>query len=450
MKSVFEQFFSEEEINRLAKACGLTQRKSPITGFAFALTFTTGLLNTPEGTLSQLAAFLSSACATPVSPQAIDSRIGEAAMACLRCCLEKAFEMVNRPRPLELDAGLLKDFAHVYIVDSTNFELHPSLRDVFGGSNGAASPSAMRIQLFYDYISRHIYVQIGDTKMCDAPTLQQVVQGNALDLGDRSLFLSDLGYFKIATFKDIHSKGHAFVTKLAFGVTLLTEQGDRLDLRKLLSTDPASFEVRVVLEGVTFRLTCQKLPDHIVNQRLRKAARSAERKRGTQISDAYRLFLQYAFFLTNLNEVFPPSQLFELYRIRWQIELIFKTWKSILKIHKIRSARLARNMCQIYGKLIIAALSTQFAGSIAALTPNRPAVVLSYHRIMQHLQTVAFQLSAAIWANGATLARFITALAGDIRRLCPKKHQKSKPSIEARLAQEMAHSSPVLIKTTLA
>ena len=446
MKSVFEKFFSEEELNQTAKACGLTQRKSPITGFAFTLAFTTGLLNTPEGTLAQLAAFLSSACGTPVSPQAIDSRINEAAMACMHCCLEKAFEMVNRPSPRELDAGLLKDFAHVYIADSTNFELHPSLRDVFGGSKGAASPAAMRIQLFYDYISGHIHVRIGDTKMCDAPTLQQVVQGDSLDLGDRSLFLSDLGYFKIATFKDIHSKGHAFVTKLAFGVALLTEQGDRLDLRKLLSTAPASFEMRVVFDGVMFRLTGQKLPDHIVNQRLRKAARSAERKRGTQISDAYRLFLQYALFLTNLADAFTPSQLFEIYRVRWQIELIFKTWKSILKIHKIRSARLPRTMCQVYGKLIIAALTTQFSGSIAALTPTRPAVVISYHRIMQHLQTVALQLSAAIWANGAKLARFIKALARDIRRLCPKKHQKSKPSIEARLAQATAQSSPVLIQ----
>jgi hypothetical protein len=42
----------------MAKDIGFVERRSPVNGLRFLLTFTTGLLNTPDGTLAQLAAFL--------------------------------------------------------------------------------------------------------------------------------------------------------------------------------------------------------------------------------------------------------------------------------------------------------------------------------------------------------------------------------------------------------
>ena len=362
------KYYSREELDVLAKKCGLVQRESPITGFTIAVMATTGLLNTPDGTLAQLAAHLSSALQTNVSPQAIDARLGDAAMAFMHCCLEKAFSMAARPPPLVgRDVNLVNDFAHLYIIDSTNFELHPSLKDVFTGSSGASSPSSMRIQLIHDYITGRIYVMIGDTKMCDAPALQNVVDSDILDLSGKCLFLSDLGYFKIDTFKNIHSKEMFFISKLSFGVSLSDASGEKIDLERLMKSSEA-FDIPVVIAGSKFRLTGQKLSDADINKRLRKAARSAQCKRGNTISDKYRLFLQYALTLTNLPELFTISALFTVYRLRWQIELIFKAWKSILQIHKIRSARIPRVMCQVYGKLIVAVVSMQIADEGRRLT----------------------------------------------------------------------------------
>lgn len=62
--SILSRFFSESDIERLARERSLVERRSPITGFKFLLAFTTGLLNTPDGTLGQLAGFLSGACKT--------------------------------------------------------------------------------------------------------------------------------------------------------------------------------------------------------------------------------------------------------------------------------------------------------------------------------------------------------------------------------------------------
>ena len=400
----------------------------PNTGFKFLLAFTTGLLNTPDGTLAQLSAFMSSVCRTNVTPQAIDERITIAAMAFMRCCLEKALAMATRPR--KFNSGILADFDHVFIIDSTNFELHPSLREIFKGSSGASSMSSMRIQLVLDYVTGRLYVEIGDTKLCDAPTLQRLVETHALNISGKCLFLADLGYFKIATFQTIHEKHQFFLSKLMFGVTLHDETGAKLDIQALLKASPDSFDRIVTLDGVRYRLVGKKLPDSVVNLRLRKANRAAQYRRGGVITDAYRLFLQYALFLTDLPTTHQMDALFTLYRIRWQIELVFKTWKSILAIHKLRSTKLERVMCEVYGKLILAALSSMITASVEMLQVTLP---VSLHRAMQHLRTVALLWASAIFRGGRILDEFLSALTIDIARLCKKKSQRNKPSIETRL-----------------
>jgi len=444
MNNTMRQFLSETEMQQLARECGFVERTSPITGLTFVITFTTGLLNTPQGTLAQLAAFLSSACKTRVSPQAIDGRLTVVAMAFMRCCLEKALAMATRPRAF--DQGTIAEFDHIYIIDSTNFELHPSLREVFKGNGGASSVSAMRIQLVLDYVTGRLFVEIGDTKLCDAPTLQRLVETHALDTTGKCLFLADLGYFKIATFHAIQEQHQFFLSKFMFGIALYDESGSRLDLQNLLKAAPDSFERTVTLNGMTYRLAGKRLPDHVVNQRLRKASRAAQCKRGGVITDAYRLFLHYALFLTNLPTTHQMDTLFTLYRIRWQIELVFKTWKSILAIHKLRSAKLERIMCEVYGKLILAALSSMIT---AATEIPSNTIVVSLHRAMQHLRTVAWQWASAIFQGGRTLVTFLSNLAADIARLCKKKSHRAKPSIETILAStQTAQHKPLTFALT--
>jgi hypothetical protein len=423
-----QQFFSEVDIEQLARSCAFVERKSPITGFKFLLTLTTGLLNTPDGSLSQLAAFLSVACNTKVSAQALDERLGIAAMAFMRCCLNKAFAMATRPR--KMDGCALADFDHIYIIDSTTFDIHPSLQDVFKGSSGSGSPASLRIQLVLDFITGKLYAQIGDTRLCDAPTLKRIVENNELDVSGNCLFLSDLGYFKLSTFKSITENNQYFLSKLMFGVTFHDEKGTKIDLDAVLKGEPESFDRVVFLEKQAYRLVGVKLPDNVVNQRLRKAKRKAQNKGKSSLTDKYRRFARYAVFLTSLPSSYPMKTLYTMYRIRWQIELIFKTWKSILGIHKIRSARTARLMCEVYGKLILAAILSMITAAAEAM-PS--AIVISLHRTMKHLQAVALPLAFAIMQGSAALRSFITTQIGEIARLCRKHRQNNKPYIETLL-----------------
>ena len=427
----------------MARSCGFVQRKSPITGFNFLLALSTGLFNSADASLAQITAFLSSVCGVEVSAQAVDGRIQVEAMAFMRLCLEKALAMSTRPRVF--DRGALAGFDHVYIIDSTTFDIHPSLQGVFKGSGGSGSASSMRIQLVLDYLTGRLYVECGDTKLCDAPTLHRLIDNRTLDVSGNCLFLFDLGYFKIATFSAMSQQGLHFISKLAFKVTLHDVTGLKLDLKDILKGSPESLDMAVTMDGRPYRLVARKLPEAVVNQRLRKANKTANDNHGRSVTDDYRRFVGYAIFLTDLPPSYDMDVLFTLYRIRWQIELVFKTWKSILGIHKIRSARLDRLMCEVYGKLIVAALSSEMTA--AAESPS-DTIVVSQHRAMKHLQMVANQWALAIMLGGEALNTFVDQQSRLIARRCKKHRQKNKPTIETLI---YAHSPATTIQpiTTL-
>ncbi|MED3615144.1 transposase [Bacillus wiedmannii] len=58
-------------------------------------------------------------------------------------------------------------------------------------------------------------------------------------------------------------------------------------------------------------------------------------------------------YITNLStENVPMEHIHDLYSLRWQIEILFKTWKSFFQIHKCKEIKRERLECHLYGQLI--------------------------------------------------------------------------------------------------
>ncbi len=428
-----ERFFDEDEVEAMARETGFVIRNSPVTGMRFLLTFTTGLMNTPDGTLSQLAAFLGTTCGAAVAPQAVDERIKATAKQFMGMCLRRALKMSAAIPRGTIDA--LDRFDHVYVIDSTNFELHPTLAPHFKGNGGGASAASMRIQFVFDYCSGIMHVEIGDVRLTDTATLERLVRGQKLPMDGFCLFLADLGYFKLSTFATLrNSFNHHFLSKLKFGVILTNPDGSKLDLLGIFKRKPDQFNLDVKMGGTVCRLVGKRLSDETVAQRIRKANKCSESKSG-QISDQYRLFLHYALFVTSLPAEFGMPQLFALYRIRWQVELIFKVWKSILAIHKIRSAKIDRVFCEVYGKLILAVLTSSLTATSRAFLDG---VFISPHKAARHIKTVATNWALAIVDGTVAHRTFLKSLSHFLVRLCKKTRQKNKPIIEDILAEELS------------
>lgn len=68
----------------------------------------------------------------------------------------------------------------------------------------------------------------------------------------------------------------------------------------------------------------------------------------------------YNLYLTNAPQAkLPAREVFSIYGLRWQIELIFKMWKSLLYLDRVPVMSIFRFECYLYGRLIFILLSTE-------------------------------------------------------------------------------------------
>jgi IS4 transposase len=95
-----------------------------------------------------------------------------------------------------------------------------------------------------------------------------------------------------------------------------------------------------------------RVPQEVADQR-RRRLRATARDRGRTSSAARLAWCDWAILVTNV----PPDMLsgreaLLLARARWQIELLFKLWKSHGHIDGSRSGKPWRVLCEVYAKLL--------------------------------------------------------------------------------------------------
>jgi len=112
-----------------------------------------------------------------------------------------------------------------------------------------------------------------------------------------------------------------------------------------LNTLEGHFEVRLII---------LKLPQEATDK-ARSSLRRKYRKKGRQVSQKTLLAAGYIFVLTDLPlKEWPAEDILKIYRFRWQIELLIKRLKSILRLDQIRSQSSELTQVYILAKLLAA------------------------------------------------------------------------------------------------
>lgn len=419
------------EIEREARASGFVERRSPVNGMAFLLAMMAGPQATRDGTLAELSAFLDAYASISVTPQALDARFNLNAVSFMEACLRKVVSLVSS---MSGGAKILNEFRHVYLMDSTNFDVAPGLAELFKGYGGRASKASVRIQFVLDFHSGPVWHELGDVRLADSTSLANLVAKRTLPLDGRSLLLADLGYFHTATIaKMCATPGLNFISKIPYNKEFETEEGMPFNLDARLKKRPDSLDVVVRVGGSLCRLVACRLDEAKVANRIRKAnATSARKGKSGRIGERYGRFLHYMVFLTNLSAEYGMEKLYTLYRIRWQIELVFKGWKSILRMDRLKSAKKTRILCEIYGRLIAATL----ASGLSNLAANRQDhLTLSRFKVTKAYVTFIGKLSKAMMAGRTELNDAILAFLEFAAKRCHKCSAKNKPHIEMNIAQ---------------
>ena len=108
-------------------------------------------------------------------------------------------------------------------------------------------------------------------------------------------------------------------------------------------------------------------------------------------------------FITNTcPEIIPTKNVWSLYRLRWQIELTFKIWKSICDIEKVKKVKKNRLECYVYSKLILILLGWEVVWKTAMNLFASEGKILSMYKSFKTLISVKLnQLrNAFLYDNG--------------------------------------------------
>lgn len=118
-----------------------------------------------------------------------------------------------------------------------------------------------------------------------------------------------------------------------------------------------SFPARLIL----YRLTPEQL-----SQRRRKQHKISSDMNFNYSEKAIKLS-EFNLFITNSpTEKLNKEDVCRMYSLRWQIELLFKAWKSYFCIHHSKNSKIERFECTLYGRLILAVLSTSLVFQLRA------------------------------------------------------------------------------------
>jgi hypothetical protein len=177
-----------------------------------------------------------------------------------------------------------------------------------------------------------------------------------LPAGALSIF--DLGYFSLERFRRIGEALAYWISRFQQGTTVFDLGGKRLDLPRFLRQHGQNglVDVSVVL-GEKDRLPCRliavRVPPEVAARRRQKIHEKA-RDHGREPSQEYLEMQDWTIFVSNCpEEMLSWKEVVVLYRARWQIELLFKLWKSHNRLaERETDASPERQMAVLYAKLI--------------------------------------------------------------------------------------------------
>ncbi len=210
---------------------------------------------------------------------------------------------------------------------------------------------------------------------------------------------------------------------------LLSKQADDgttevlADWLKLQHADRIDIAIRLgTVKRLDCRLVAVRLPEEVAQRRLRKLKRTLKKK-GRTISERQRVMCQWLVLITNLPaEQFTIEEICVLYRVRWQVELLFKRWKSLVGLSRSRGHRAYRVLCETYAKLL--GCLVQHWGS---LLRGGPLGVISPYRRAKRVRRFATQIADALEDLGGLL-RVLEKLAARLRGMSRQGKRRRSPS----------------------
>ncbi len=365
---------------------------------------------------------------------------------CLEFVLQQKFNNLG-----QIDTELLRPFRRVLLVDSTSWDVNEKLRGVLPGSGGAASAANCKLQTVYDY--KHSELEFLDVTAGTVPDNRYTDHlPGILQKGD--LLLMDLGYFKLTTLAGIIEKDAYFLTRFLVRTTPKNPLSKvSIDLAKHLNTlQENEYEMQILMGGngehpeFTCRLIALRVSEDIANERRRKLKKAAKKK-GRTVSKRHLQMCEWTLLITNIpQDCLSTKMARAFYTVRWQIELLFKQLKSVVRIHQSDTGNEHRLRCELYGKLIIAAIIHRIHAFETHRQWNTKRREVSMDKLYKRIQERALTLFFEFHSSFRQAVAYLKHELKHIMASCLKDRQPSRPTtleiIEAQCDPMLENRGP--------
>lgn len=190
-------------------------------------------------------------------------------------------------------------------------------------------------------------------------------------LQPEDLIIADRAYATITGIEHCLNSGADFIMRLrnkAFH--LYDENGNKLQLTEdiLKSIDKKCQDFTVYYQSAKKELkqirlcAVRKTEEEIIAEQ-KKLDRKESRKQ-LKISEDTKISHNYFFVVTSLGEDYSSEEIMKMYRLRWQVEMVFKRFKSILKMGSMPTKTAASCETWLNCKMLIALLIEKMLSSV--------------------------------------------------------------------------------------
>jgi len=393
------------DLTAMARQTGFVLRKLRKLDLAALVKTWLGLAGTGMPTLERILGGMTLLGHEPYSKQALSKHLRKSSdeffATVLMALLWSDAHRVFRQRRLQVSGRLL-------VQDSTTIALPDRFAADFPGcvNQSSRTLSQLKLQCVFDLGK----LELAQFSLSGFTRNDQAAAGDILTLAKAGdLVLRDLGYFSLRVFAAFLERSIHFLSRYRHRIPLFDPLNHKpLDLPKLLKRQPR-LDIQVCLSAdlVPARLVALPVPPEIANRRRRQAYRDCRAHPSKE-----SLFLMgWNLFITDLAvAACPPNIIADIYRIRWTIEIIFKAWKSCLRLDRLNTHSRGMLRFSVLTQLLLCALTLDLCATLRPhRPPDRPPSILRVAAIIANhaglIACVVFQQPPARLLNTLLIAQ---------------------------------------------
>ena len=285
-----------------------------------------------------------------ISIQSFKKRFDQNMVDFLSCLLSYYMRVMISESPARLK-GSVDEFKDILLQDSSIIRLSRKLLEFFPAARTRGEAAGLKIHAVYSAISHSVKtIEITGERIHDSKMLR---------IGPdvkNTLLINDLGYYSLKNFLKIDEFGGFFVSRVKSNakaiISNILSYPESVDgcVIKIGDTvmDLYEFLERVPKIGI-YDLVCS----FEIYKKSKKANQKAVEKKFRVVCFWNPEKLVWHIYMTNLNsEKFSPKEIYELYKYRWVIELLFKELKRDYNLGKLILGNEPLAYVHIYSMLI--------------------------------------------------------------------------------------------------